>query len=82
MLLMAGGLAALLQLSAALDLPMLLVTLVLMGFAVALFASPNNNNMILGSVQRREYGSANSIIGTMRQMGMVLSMGLATIEET
>lgn len=77
MLLMAGGLAALLQLSAVLDLPMLLATLVLMGFAVALFASPNNN-MILGSVQRREYGSANSIIGTMRQMGMVLSMGLAT----
>lgn len=77
MLLMAGGLAALLQLSATLDLPMLLVTLVLMDFAVALFSSPNNN-MILGSVQRREYGSANSIIGTMRQMGMVLSMGLAT----
>ena len=77
MLLMAGGLTVLLQLGAVLDLPMLLATLVLMGFAVALFASPNNN-LILGSVQRREYGSANSIIGTMRQMGMVLSMGLAT----
>lgn len=77
MLLMAAGLAALLQLGDTMNLPMLFATLVLMGFAVALFASPNNN-MILGSVQRREYGSANSIIGTMRQMGMVLSMGLAT----
>ena len=77
MLLMAAGLLILLQLSLSLNLAMLFATLVLMGFAVALFASPNNN-MILGSVQRREYGSANSIIGTMRQMGMVLSMGLAT----
>ncbi len=77
MLLMAAGLGLLLQLSADVFLPGLMGTLVLMGFAVALFASPNNN-MILGSVHRREYGSANSIIGTMRQMGMVLSMGLAT----
>jgi MFS family permease len=77
MLLMAGGIAILLQQGTTLNLPMLLATLVMMGFAVALFASPNNN-MILGSVQRHEYGSANSIIGTMRQMGMVLSMGLAT----
>ena len=77
MLLMAAGLGLLLQLSADVFLPGLTATLVLMGIAVALFASPNNN-MILGSVHRREYGSANSIIGTMRQMGMVLSMGLAT----
>lgn len=77
MLLMALGLALLLQLSTAVFLPGLVGILVLMGFAVALFASPNNN-MILGSVHRWEYGSANSIIGTMRQMGMVLSMGLAT----
>jgi MFS family permease len=77
MLLMAGGLAFLLQLDVVPNLPTLFATLVLMGFAVALFASPNNN-LILGSVQRREYGSANSSIGTMRQMGMVLSMGLAT----
>ena len=77
MLLMAGGLTVLLQLGAVLDLPMLLATLVLMGFAVALFASPNNN-LILGSVHRREYGSANSLIGTLRQMGLVLSMVLST----
>ena len=77
MLVMTGGLLVLLQLGEMVNLPVLVATLVVMGVAVALFASPNNN-MILGSVQRREYGSANSIIGTMRQMGMVLSMGLAT----
>ncbi|MDR3102488.1 MAG: MFS transporter [Methanocalculaceae archaeon] len=77
MVLMAGGLYVLLQLEETVNLPRLVATLLVMGFAVALFASPNNN-MILGSVQRSDYGSANSIIGTMRQMGMVLSMGLAT----
>lgn len=77
MLLMAAGLAVLTRVGSGMHLPSLLATLLVMGIAVALFASPNNN-MILGSVQRREYGSANSIIGTMRQMGMVLSMGLAT----
>ncbi|MDU9377039.1 Riboflavin transporter RibZ [Methanocorpusculaceae archaeon Sp1] len=77
MLVMSGGLAVLLQLGREASLPTLIATLMVMGFSVALFASPNNN-MILGTVQRHDYGSANSIIGTMRQMGMVLSMGLAT----
>lgn len=77
MLLMAAGLALLLRLSEKPYLQGLIATLILMGFAMALFASPNNN-LILGSVERREYGSANSIIGTIRQMGMVVSMGLAT----
>ncbi|MDV0444219.1 MFS transporter [Methanorbis rubei] len=77
MLVMSVGLCVLLQLGEVPNLPALIATLMVMGFAVALFASPNNN-MILGSVQRHDYGSANSIIGTMRQMGMVLSMGLAT----
>lgn len=49
--------------------------LMLLGFGFALFSSPNTN-AILSSVERRTYGVASALVGTMRQMGMMFSMGI------
>jgi len=52
-------------------------TLILLGLGFALFSSPNMN-AIMGSVDRRFYGLASGAVGTMRLLGQVLSMGIAT----
>lgn len=54
-----------------------ILNLAVVGFGIALFGAPNTN-LVLGSVDRRDNGSANSILATMRQMGMVISMAAAT----
>ena len=51
--------------------------LALLGFGFALFSSPNMN-AIMGSVERRFYGVASGTLGTMRLLGQMLSMGIAT----
>jgi len=52
--------------------------LVVLGFGFALFSSPNTN-AIMGSVERRFYGLASGSVGTMRLLGMMTSMGIATL---
>jgi EmrB/QacA subfamily drug resistance transporter len=52
--------------------------LVFLGIGFALFVSPNTN-AIMSSVERRIYGVASAIVGTMRQIGMMLSMGIVTM---
>jgi MFS family permease len=49
--------------------------LVFLGFGFALFVSPNTN-AIMSSVNRGMYGVAGAMVGTMRQMGMMFSMGI------
>lgn len=49
--------------------------LVFLGFGFALFVSPNTN-AIMSSVERRIYGVAAAMVGTMRQLGMTFSMGI------
>ncbi|OGS42888.1 MAG: MFS transporter [Euryarchaeota archaeon RBG_13_57_23] len=56
----------------------MVVVLAFLGFGFALFSSPNTN-AIMGSVQKRQYGVASASVGTMRLVGQVLSMGIATI---
>ena len=53
-------------------------TLILLGFGFALFSSPNTN-AVMSSVENRFYGVASGTIGTMRMMGMVLSMGITIL---
>jgi MFS family permease len=48
--------------------------LIFLGFGFALFSSPNTN-AIMSSVERRFFGVAGAMVGTMRQIGMMLSMG-------
>jgi len=49
--------------------------LIFLGFGFALFSSPNTN-AIMSSVERRYYGVASAMVGTMRQVGMMFSMGI------
>ena len=50
-------------------------SLILIGFGCALFVSPNTN-AVMSSVENRLYGVASGTLGTMRVIGMVLSMGI------
>ncbi|MEJ2721485.1 MAG: hypothetical protein P8181_10160 [bacterium] len=49
--------------------------LVFLGVGFALFVSPNTN-AIMSSVDRRIYGVAGAMVGTMRQLGMRFYMGI------
>lgn len=53
-------------------------TLVLLGFGFALFSSPNMS-AIMGSVTKEQYGIASGAVATMRLMGQMLSMAIATV---
>jgi len=49
--------------------------LMFLGFGFALFSSPNTN-AIMSSVERRFFGVAGALVAMMRQIGMMLSMGI------
>jgi MFS family permease len=53
-------------------------TLSLLGFGFALFSSPNTN-AIMGSVEKRVYGIASGSLATMRVLGMITSIAIATL---
>jgi len=55
--------------------------LIVLGTGFAFFSSPNTN-AIMSSVERRHYGIASGSVGTMRLVGQLLSMGIATIVVT
>jgi EmrB/QacA subfamily drug resistance transporter len=52
--------------------------LILMGLGFALFSSPNTN-AVMSSAPKMAYGVASATLATMRQIGMVLSMGVAML---
>jgi len=52
--------------------------LALLGFGFALFSSPNTH-AVMGSVEKKYYGIASSILGTMRMSGQMLSMAVTTL---
>ncbi len=56
----------------------IITSLMILGFGFALFSSPNMN-AIMGSVDQRYYGIASGSVGTMRLLGQMLSMGIATL---
>ena len=56
----------------------ILCTLVILGVGFALFSSPNTN-AIMSAVDRRFYGIASGSVGTMRLLGMMISMGVASV---
>lgn len=56
----------------------IVATLIIIGFGFALFSSPNTN-AVMSAVDRRFYGVASATIGTMRQLGQMLSMGIAML---
>jgi EmrB/QacA subfamily drug resistance transporter len=74
----AAGLFAFACLGQASGLGFIVTALVLVGFGFALFSSPNTN-AVMGSVEKKFYGVAASTLGTMRIVGQMLSMGIATL---
>ena len=56
----------------------ILLDLVLLGFGFALFSSPNMN-AIMSSVDKEFYGVASGTVGSVRLIGAMLSMGIATV---
>lgn len=56
----------------------IVANLMLVGFGFALFSSPNTN-AVMGAIERRHYGVASATLGTMRMLGQMLSMGVATL---
>ncbi len=55
---------------------MIVLLLILMGTGFGLFSSPNSN-AIMSSVERRHLGVASGVVGTMRMIGQMMSMGIA-----
>jgi EmrB/QacA subfamily drug resistance transporter len=56
----------------------IVASLILIGFGFALFSSPNVN-AVMGSVEKKFYGVASGILGTMRATGMMFSMGVVML---
>lgn len=78
MALTAKGLALLSFVHGGTSVGFILGCLVLVGIGFGLFSSPNMN-AIMGSVERRFYGIASGSVATMRVLGQMLSMGIATM---
>jgi EmrB/QacA subfamily drug resistance transporter len=74
----AGGLLLLVFLEEETSLAYIIACLLLLGFGFALFSSPNTN-AIMSSVEKRFYGVASGTTATMRVIGQMLSMGIATL---
>jgi EmrB/QacA subfamily drug resistance transporter len=72
------GLILLSNLKTESNLDYLIIALVTTGLGFSLFSSPNVN-AIMGSVEKRFYGSANGVMATMRIFGQMTSMVLVTL---
>lgn len=72
----AAGLIMLCFLDASSPKWMIILLLVLMGTGFGLFSSPNSN-AIMSSVEKRHLGIASGVVGTMRMVGQMMSMGIA-----
>lgn len=55
---------------------LIVLLLIMMGIGFGLFSSPNSN-AIMSSVENRHLGVASGVIGTMRMVGQMMSMGIA-----
>jgi MFS family permease len=55
---------------------LIIFLLLLMGTGFGLFSSPNSNS-IMSSVEKRHLGIASGVVGTMRMIGQMMSMGIA-----
>ena len=72
------GMAVFTQLHADSSVNGIIGNLVLLGFGFALFSSPNMS-AIMGAVARKDYGIASGAAATMRLLGQMVSMAIATV---
>jgi MFS family permease len=57
---------------------LIMVALFILGLGFALFSSPNTN-AVMGAVEKKYYGVASASVSTMRMLGQMLSMAIATV---
>ncbi len=57
---------------------LIVANLILLGTGFALFSSPNMS-AIMGAVEKRHYGLASGAVATMRLLGQMFSMAMATV---
>jgi EmrB/QacA subfamily drug resistance transporter len=69
------GLVLLVFVNSATSISYIIACLVVLGFGFAFFSSPNTN-AIMSSVDRRYFGVGGAMVSTMRQVGMMFSMGI------
>jgi len=55
---------------------LIVLLLIMMGIGFGLFSSPNSN-AIMSSVEKKHLGVASGVVGTMRMVGQMMSMGIA-----
>ena len=72
------GLIALIFLEQGTSLGYITGCLIVLGLGFGLFSSPNTN-AIMSSVEKRFFGAASGSVGTMRSLGMMVSMGVVTV---
>jgi len=56
----------------------ILAALGILGFGFGLFSSPNTN-VVMSSVENKHYGVASATLATMRNLGMMFSMAIASL---
>ena len=56
----------------------ILIGLFILGIGFGFFSSPNTN-VVMGSVERKVYGTASAMLATMRSTGMMFSMAIASL---
>ncbi len=78
MAIIAVGLIIISFLQATSPLWLIMILLFMFGIGYAFFSSPNTN-AIMSSVEKKYYGLASGTVGTMRLVGQMLSMGIATL---
>jgi MFS family permease len=78
MALTTAGLVMLVFVGGDVSLSYIIASLVVLGLGFGFFSSPNTN-AVMGSVDRKSYGVASGMLGTMRLTGQTLSMGIALL---
>ena len=78
MALTAVGLSLFIFLGQKTPIPFIVASLILIGFGFALFSSPNTN-AVMSSIEKKFYGVASGILGTMRTTGNMFSMGMVML---
>lgn len=72
----AAGLILLCFINSATPLWYIVALFILLGIGFGLFSSPNSN-AIMSCVDKRHVGTASGVVGTMRMVGQMMSMGIA-----
>ena len=77
MLVTCVGLIMLMFMTETLNIPLIIAALMVLGAGLGLFSSPNVT-AIMSYVKKEQYNSTSGLIATVRQFGMMMSMGIAT----